>query len=118
MPANYGFDYYNFLNVNFTATTDDIKRSYRQLAKVYHPDCGGSAFEFKKLLIAYETLSDPQKRAAYNEWYKTQYMAAQQTSNNYTQHTSTSKMYLILQLNTDILSLCIRFQAATYRHLT
>jgi molecular chaperone DnaJ len=65
-------DYYEVLGVGREASADDIKKSYRKLALKYHPDKnpGDKAAEeqFKELGEAYEALSDPQKRAAYDQY--------------------------------------------------
>jgi len=58
-------DYYGTLGVARDASTDDIKRAYRKLARQYHPDVNPdpSAHErFKEISTAYEVLSDDQKR--------------------------------------------------------
>src|SRR2546421_6110703 len=65
-------DYYEVLNIERTATEEDIKKSYRKLAVKFHPDKnpGDKTAEeqFKELSEAYEALSDPQKRAAYDQY--------------------------------------------------
>jgi molecular chaperone DnaJ len=65
-------DYYEVLGVARDVEQDGIKRSYRKLAVKYHPDKnpGDKAAEekFKELGEAYEALSDPQKRAAYDQY--------------------------------------------------
>jgi len=64
-------DYYEVLLVERMASTEEIKKSYRKLAVKYHPDKnpGDKAAEekFKELGEAYEILSDPQKRALYDQ---------------------------------------------------
>ncbi len=65
-------DYYEILEVTREETADGIKKSYRRLAVKFHPDKnpGDHAAEekFKELGHAYEILSDPQKRAAYDQY--------------------------------------------------
>ncbi|SEE89039.1 curved DNA-binding protein [Burkholderia sp. WP9] len=68
-------DYYEVLGLERSASQDDVKRSYRKLARKYHPDVSKHADaedRFKELGEAYEVLKDPEKRAAYDrmgsEW--------------------------------------------------
>jgi curved DNA-binding protein CbpA len=62
-------DYYKILEVSPTATSGEIKRSYRRLARLYHPDLNQKALDshIKRLNEAYEVLRDPVKRAVYDE---------------------------------------------------
>jgi hypothetical protein len=62
----HGVDYYELLGVGPTASVGEIRTAYRALAKVMHPDAGGTAGTFRLLREAYETLSDPQRRADYD----------------------------------------------------
>lgn len=59
-------DYYQTLGVAKTATSDEIKKAYRKLASQHHPDRGGDTAKFQSIQVAYDTLSDPQKRSAYD----------------------------------------------------
>lgn len=58
--------HYETLGVSKDASKDDIKRAYKKLAMKMHPDKGGDPEQFKKLSEAYETLSDDDKRQAYD----------------------------------------------------
>ena len=64
-------DYYEVLEINKNATDDEVKKSYRRLAKKYHPDLnkGDKAAEekFKEISEAYEVLMDKNKRANYDK---------------------------------------------------
>lgn len=68
-------DYYKILEISRTATTDDIKRSYRKLALKWHPDKNPDNLEdatkkFKEISEAYEVLSDEKKRQMYDKYGK------------------------------------------------
>src|SRR5579862_9240056 len=64
-------DYYEVLEVDRTVEAEGIKQSYRKLAMKYHPDRNpndkAAEEKFKELGEAYEVLSDPQSRAAYDQ---------------------------------------------------
>uniref|UniRef100_A0A146L092 DnaJ subfamily A member 2 n=2 Tax=Lygus hesperus TaxID=30085 RepID=A0A146L092_LYGHE len=60
---------YNILNVPPTATDAEIKKSYRKLAKEFHPDKNPAAGDkFKEISFAYEVLSDPKKKEMYDRY--------------------------------------------------
>src|SRR6185503_11040807 len=74
MPVEYK-DYYKTLGVPKNASTDDIKKAYRKLARQYHPDVNkkpDAEKKFKEVNEAHEVLSDPEKRKRYDtvgpEW--------------------------------------------------
>jgi curved DNA-binding protein len=63
-------DYYAILGLKRDAAADDIKAAYRRLARKYHPDVSkekDAEEKFKEMAEAYETLKDPEKRAAYDQ---------------------------------------------------
>lgn len=65
-----GADYYKILGVTKSASAADIKRAYRKLSLKYHPDKNPSpdaASKFAEIATAYDVLSDPDKRKAYNQ---------------------------------------------------
>lgn len=64
-------DFYETLGLKKGATIDEVKKAYRQLARKYHPDVNkesGAEDHFKKINEAYQILSDPQKKQAYDQF--------------------------------------------------
>ena len=70
-PPTYsnGENYYERLELDRTASAEEIKKRYRELALRYHPDTNSSptsALQFRRLNEAYEALSSPEKRRQYD----------------------------------------------------
>lgn len=64
-------DFYEVLGVDQNASADEIKKAYRKLARKYHPDVNSepdAEEKFKEVKEAYDTLSDPQKKANYDQF--------------------------------------------------
>ncbi|MDO8586642.1 MAG: molecular chaperone DnaJ [Armatimonadota bacterium] len=65
-------DYYEVLGVPRSATSDEVKKAYRRLARTHHPDVNrhdkAAEEKFKEINEAYEILSDPQKRGVYDRF--------------------------------------------------
>ncbi|KAJ7945958.1 DnaJ subfamily B member like [Quillaja saponaria] len=66
-----GMDYYNLLKVNRNASDEDLKRAYKRIAMIWHPDKNPlkkseAEAKFKQISEAYDVLSDPQKRQIYD----------------------------------------------------
>jgi DnaJ-class molecular chaperone len=60
-------DLYSVLGIPRSASSDDIKRAYRDLAKKHHPDKGGDTNKFVEIQNAYEVLSDDNKKRHYDQ---------------------------------------------------
>eukprot|EP00966_Prymnesium_polylepis_P168990 3907235-Prymnesium_polylepis.1 len=69
LPGCVTLDYYRELGITRRASVSDIKAAYRELAKKYHPDKNkepSAQSKFQRVALAYETLSDPDKRRQYD----------------------------------------------------
>ena len=60
-------EFYELLGVPQDVDAKTLKKSFRKLALKHHPDRGGDENMFKKISVAYEVLSDPEKRATYDK---------------------------------------------------
>ncbi len=63
-------NFYEVLGVKDTASTDEIKKAFKKLARKHHPDAGGDETKFKEISEAYEVLSDKEKRKEYDQLIK------------------------------------------------
>src|SRR3989337_2664558 len=65
-------DYFQILGVDRSASHEEIRKAYRKLARKYHPDINPGNKEaenrFKEISVAYDVLSDPEKRKLYDEF--------------------------------------------------
>jgi DnaJ-class molecular chaperone len=59
-------DLYDALGVGRSASLEEIRKSYKDLAKTHHPDRGGNPEKFKAIQHAYEVLSNEERRNMYN----------------------------------------------------
>ncbi len=80
-------NYYEILGITKEATIDDVKTIHKKLARIYHPDASNSNFtetHMKKINTAFDVLSDPMKRAEYdNELLEESMYEFQQDDNSY-----------------------------------
>ena len=59
-------NYYDILGVSEDASSEDIKKAFKDIAKKEHPDRGGNETVFKEANEAYDTLKNPQKKQEYD----------------------------------------------------
>lgn len=88
-------DYYKILNVTFGASDTEIKKGFRKLATIHHPDKNGGSIKseetFKVLLNAYETLSNKESRAIYDLEYKQHFRQPKSETTNQNSTSSNTK---------------------------
>lgn len=129
-------NYYQILGLNNFSSNEEIKRAYRQLAKKYHPDKpSGSEEKFKRMSLAYQTLSDPIRKERFDEWLKaessrfiqTKYQRPKYTPRTAyytakkTQYTSKIKLYgaiftILFLLIAISLPLWLSYKASNYHY--
>jgi len=59
-------NYYELLGISKSASPDEIKKAYRKLASLHHPDKGGDTGKFQEIQTAYDTLGNPEKKQLYD----------------------------------------------------
>lgn len=82
-------DYYQIMGLDSKASQEEIKRTYRKLARKYHPDVSKEAnaeTKFKELGEAYEVLRDPEKRAKYDQYGQYWKEQGQRTNTHHQSH--------------------------------
>lgn len=93
-------DYYEILEIPRSASDDEIKKAYRKMAKKYHPDANPDDKEaeakFKAVNEAYEILSDPKKKASYDQFGHRAFEQGMGTGGGFT-YTNMSNMDDILE---------------------
>jgi len=94
--------YYAILGVSEHATYPELKRSYRRLARRYHPDRNRSSqaeVMIKKINAAFEVLSDKDKRAEYDKGDLTKYMSEDRSNHDMEERTTKSRVSYQVQNN-------------------
>ena len=59
---------YEILNLTDKSSVEEVKKSYKKLVKTHHPDKGGNPETFKKIQLAYEILSNEEKKERYDRF--------------------------------------------------
>ena len=104
-------DYYKILEISFTASTDEIRKSYRRLALKYHPDRNPNdkvaENKFKEVATAYSILSDTEKKKEYDNSYNS---GSQSHSNRTEQNqegpvTPTTILNVIIKIKNQVVGL-------------
>lgn len=63
-------NFYSILELSNYSTYDVIKSKYKELVKIHHPDKGGDAYTFDKILLAYEFLKDEKRKSDFDRKLK------------------------------------------------
>ena len=95
LKMNYKTDYYKILGVHVYSDKKEIKKAYKKLAMMYHPDKNQSPSaekKFKKINEAYSVLSDDTKRKKYDKLRASQFMKRRNTT-TILEYTSTDKQH-------------------------
>ena len=66
-------NYYEILGLKENCSQKSIKKRYKKLALIFHPDSGGNEEKFKNIALAYEVLSDNEKREKYDNNFSLDY---------------------------------------------
>ena len=74
-------NFYDILEINRSATQEEIKKAYKKLALIHHPDKGGDAKVFQDIQAAYETLKDAEKKNLYDQMGHDMYINKNQQPN-------------------------------------
>jgi curved DNA-binding protein CbpA len=89
--------FYSILGISESATLAEIKTAYREKTKLYHPDKGGSKELFQLINAAWQTLSDPDKRARYDYALKFHYTEQPyQPDNNATNIPKSQNLFIFI----------------------
>lgn len=87
-------DFYKILNVSRSATSEEIKKSFRKLALLYHPDTNGGdkakTEKYKEIFKAYETLSEEAARRHYDQMQGLSRVGNNASSSSYKSYTKTN----------------------------
>jgi curved DNA-binding protein CbpA len=107
---------YEDLELATTCTPEEIKHQYRILAQIHHPDKGGDEEKFKRIKTAYETLSDPRKRAQYDS--TGEYYEDMSINNEVLTRLSNMISHFTQQINPEIDDLILKMKVDIYQAQT
>ena len=96
--------FYKVLDVSVEATSQQIKSAYRRLATKHHPDTGGDKEKFQSIQEAYAVLSDPEKKAYYDEYGEAPIDVTDSTLAKLVADATNKAMHELLQINEEMLN--------------